>query len=352
MSQLLKDVFQFIKRKYLIQSGYKKLKKKESRLNQHTILLGKQFKELNLESDMATEALEIINKLNQSISQLHDNIEGFKNDENQEIQALQELKDKYNEKIKAFEKQIKSIETSCQPIQAKKQGLEKDIKSITKKLKKLEDDHSNNNKTILKIQNNPEKIVDPSKDIVSIEANNRQIDQDMNALKDQQDIANEELKKTISEKAPFEEDIRKVKDNMLATKREWNKTVEQFNKKHSGIVTSIEQENSKIEGLETDKILPYRELGKVVLEGDVNHEDLESLYQKVQKTKTDTEELKKNIAQNEEILRQPSFKKVKRMLLAIVIIILLVVIIAGILIFSPTDLANEAIPKETLKPMN
>ncbi len=344
MSQLVKDVFQFIKRKYLVQSRYRKLKRKESKLNQHMILLGKQFKELNLESDMATEALEIINELNQSISQLHGNIEGFRKDENQEIQVLQELKDKYNNETKAFEEQIKSIETSSQPIQLKKQGLEKDIKSLTKKLKKLENDQSNNNKKILKIQTNPEKIVDPDKEIASIEANNRQLDQEMGDLKDQQDIANEELKKAITEKTPFEEDIRKVKNDILATKKEWDKTAEQFNKKHSGIMTSIEEENSKIEGLETDKILPYRELGKVVLEGDVSHEDLESLYQKVQKTKTDIEELKKNIAQNEEILRQPNFKKVKRILLAIVIIILLIALIVGILIFSPAGPINEPIP--------
>ncbi len=344
MSQLVKDVFQFIKRKYLVQSRYRKLKRKESKLNQHMILLGKQFKELNLESDMATEALEIINELNQSISQLHGNIEGFRKDENQEIQVLQELKDKYNNEIKAFEEQIKSIETSSQPIQLKKQGLEKDIKSLTKKLKKLENDQSNNNKKILKIQTNPEKIVDPDKEIASIEANNRQLDQDMGDLKDQQDIANEELKKAITEKTPFEEDIRKVKNDILATKKEWDKTAEQFNKKHSGLMTSIEEENSKIEGLETDKILPYRELGKVVLEGDVSHEDLESLYQKVQKTKTDIEELKKNIAQNEEILRQPNFKKVKRILLAVVIIILLIALIVGILIFSPAGPINEPIP--------
>ncbi|HEO64318.1 MAG TPA: hypothetical protein ENI73_00455 [Spirochaetes bacterium] len=344
MSQLVKDVFQFIKRKYLVQSRYRKLKRKESKLNQHMILLGKQFKELNLESDMATEALEIINELNQSISQLHGNIEGFRKDENQEIQVLQELKDKYNNETKAFEEQIKSIETSSHPIQLKKQGLEKDIKSLTKKLKKLENDQSNNNKKILKIQTNPEKIVDPDKEIASIEANNRQLDQEMGDLKDQQDIANEELKKAITEKTPFEEDIRKVKNDILATKKEWDKTAEQFNKKHSGLMTSIEEENSKIEGLETDKILPYRELGKVVLEGDVSHEDLESLYQKVQKTKTDIEELKKNIAQNEEILRQPNFKKVKRILLAIVIIILLIALIVGILIFSPTGPINEPIP--------
>ncbi|GMT49733.1 MAG: hypothetical protein IEMM0008_1272 [bacterium] len=337
MNQLLKDVFQFIKKKYLVQSRYRKVKKKESRLNRYTILLGKQFKELNLESEMATEALEIINEINGSIHKAHDKIEGFNKEKNQENQALQELKTKYNNEIKASNEKIKSIETACQPIQKKKQGFAKDIQSIKKKLKKIESDQSNNNKKILKIQNQPENIDDPDKDIITLEDTNRQLDQDMSDLKGQQSNINEELSKTISEMTPFEEDIRKVKGEILATKKEWDRTVERFNKKYSEIISSIEQEKGKIENFETDKILPYRELGKAVVEGDVSHKDLESLYQKVHKTKTDIEGLRKNIAQNEEILRQANFKKVKRLLLAILIIILLVMIIAVILIYSPAE---------------
>ncbi len=336
MNQLLKDVFQYIKRKYLVQSRYRKVKKKESRLNQYMILLGKQFKELNLESDMATEALEIISEINRSIQQAHGKIEGFNKEKNQENQALQDLKTKHNDTIKALDEQIKSIETSSQPIQKKKQDFVKDIQSIKKKLKKIEKDQSNNKKKILKIQTHPDNIDDPGKELSTLEESNRRLDQDMDDLNEQLNAVTEELNKTITEMAPFEEDIRKVKDEILSTKKVWAKTEEDFNKKHSDIMSSIEQENGKIDGLETDKILPYRELGKVVVEGDISHEDLESLYQKVHKTKTDIEGLRKSIAQNEEILRQANFKKVKRLLFVILIIILLVLIIVVILIYSPS----------------
>lgn len=353
MNELFMGWIKYIKRQFIVRQKYRKLRKKEIKYNQQMIQLGKRFQDLGLEDESAYQFLEELKETDRFIDEIDKKISKLTKENNKEELKHQEEKKGPDAKIHVVTKKLKEFEGSLQSVQKKIKEKEQQIHAVEKSIKKLEYDKKYINKEIVAMETKSKDVLeDSSQAILPLEVEIEDIEKEVSVLKDQLSAKKEELNKTKKEMIPFNNDIDQVKKEMAALKQKWKKKQVLYEKKYSDKQSQINEEKNKKELLETKKIIPYQELGKIVIGGSVEDKDLKSLFQKLDKEKKDIDEIKKQIVQTEAILRSPQYEKTKIVLLIVLALILFIIIFLFIFLEKDQPILSTPVVPSIEKPVN
>ncbi len=334
MLELIRDSGQYLKRVLLVRRNSKKIIRLESQYNANMIQLGKKFQELGLSQEQTNQYLEEINEVDNSIKEIDDKINQFTIEINDQEQSKQHKKKDYDETKNNLGKNHKEVEAAYKLTQKKAKEIANIISNLEKEIKNFEQKKIDNQKIIGNIQEGITTPVDASDDVESLEAGIKTYDDKISEYQVQISTEQSKLNQLNEESIPLQNEKDDLYNQLQNLKNDWDDKERQFNQKIRDVQLLISQQQIQKKNLDARKIIPYREIGKTVMDSPVENEELKSIYDNMHNQRKEIEDIKRDTVHNQEILRSSESQKIRNSVLiflgSFLVILILIILLSSI----------------------